>query len=39
MVVLDHLQADLEAARYEMKTRASAASEPSVVVSPSQAAS
>jgi predicted nucleic acid-binding Zn-ribbon protein len=39
MVVLDHLQADLEAARHEMKTRASAAPEPSVAVSPSQAAS
>jgi uncharacterized protein len=39
MVVLDHLQADLEAARHEMKTRASAAPEPSAAVSPSQAAS
>jgi predicted nucleic acid-binding Zn-ribbon protein len=39
MVVLDHLHADLESARYEMKTRASAAPEPSVAVSPSQAAS
>jgi predicted nucleic acid-binding Zn-ribbon protein len=39
MVVLDALLADLEAARYEMKTRASAAPEPSVAVSPSQAAS
>jgi uncharacterized protein len=38
MVVLDHLFADLESARYEMKTRASAAA-PSVTVSPSQAAS
>jgi uncharacterized protein len=39
MVVLDALYADLESARYEMKTRASAAPEPSAVVSPSQAAS
>jgi uncharacterized protein len=39
MVVLDSLQADLEAARHEMKTRASAAPEPSTAVSPSQAAS
>jgi uncharacterized protein len=39
MVVLDSLYADLEAARYEMKTRASAAPEPSATVSPSQAAS
>jgi uncharacterized protein len=39
MVVLDHLYADLEAARHEMKTRASAAPEPSAAVSPSQAAS
>jgi uncharacterized protein len=39
MVVLDSLHADLESARYEMKTRASAAPEPSVAVSPSQAAS
>jgi uncharacterized protein len=39
MVVLDALYADLESARYEMKTRASAAPEPSVPASPSQAAS
>jgi predicted nucleic acid-binding Zn-ribbon protein len=39
MVVLDSLLADLESARYEMKTRASAAPEPSVPVGPSQAAS
>jgi uncharacterized protein len=39
MVVLDHLYADLEAARHEMKTRASAAPEPPAAVSPSQAAS
>jgi uncharacterized protein len=39
MVVLDHLQADLESARYEMKTRASAAPEAHPAASPSQAAS
>jgi uncharacterized protein len=39
MVVLDSLYADLESARYEMKTRASAAPEPAVAASPSQAAS
>jgi uncharacterized protein len=39
MVVLDALYADLESARYEMKTRASAAPEPAVPASPSQAAS
>jgi predicted nucleic acid-binding Zn-ribbon protein len=39
MVVLDSLHADLEAARYEMKTRASAAPEAHPTASPSQAAS
>jgi uncharacterized protein len=39
MVVLDALYADLEAARYEMKTRASAAPEAPTAVGPSQAAS
>lgn len=39
MVVLDHLQADLESARYEMKTRASAAPEPSSAGPTQQAAS
>jgi uncharacterized protein len=38
MVVLDSLYADLEAARYEMKTRASAAPEPLVAAAPTQAA-
>ena len=38
MVVLDSLHADLEAARYEMKTRASAAPEPPARVAPEQAA-
>jgi predicted nucleic acid-binding Zn-ribbon protein len=39
MVVLDALHADLESARYEMKTRASAAPEPPVTIAPGQAAS
>jgi uncharacterized protein len=38
MVVLDHLYADLEAARYEMKTRASAAPEPATSGTPTQQA-
>jgi uncharacterized protein len=38
MVVLDSLHADLEAARYEMKTRASAAPEPPATVASEQAA-
>jgi uncharacterized protein len=39
MVVLDALYADLELARSEMKTRASAAPEPPATVAPGQAAS
>jgi len=39
MVVLDALHADLESARHEMKTRASAAPEPPATVAPGQAAS
>jgi uncharacterized protein len=39
MVVLDSLQADLEAARHEMKTRASAAPEPTAAAPTQQAAS
>jgi uncharacterized protein len=39
MVVLDALYADLESARYEMKTRASAAPETHAAAPPSQAAS
>ena len=38
MVVLDSLLADLESARHEMKTRASAAPEPSSTPPPQQAA-
>jgi uncharacterized protein len=38
MVVLDHLLADLEAARHEMKTRASAAPEPATSATPTQQA-
>ena len=38
MVVLDSLYADLEAARYEMKTRASAAPEPPKAVAPTEQA-
>jgi uncharacterized protein len=38
MVVLDHLFADLESARFEMKTRASAAPEPASSATPTQQA-
>jgi uncharacterized protein len=38
MVVLDHLFADLESARYEMKTRAAAAPEPTASATPTQQA-
>ena len=38
MVVLDGLLADLESARYEMKTRASAAPEPAKAVAPTEQA-